>query len=96
MRNLLRNLSRAAGVVAAAGAAVRIGVPMLAGVMFLALLVLGIACWVISSGDRSDRVTRMIYARRGDVRCLEPVHSGSVVPTVRRERGRQRRRRRSS
>jgi hypothetical protein len=46
--------------------------PAFAALVFLAVLVLGAACWVISSGDRSDRVTRMIVARRGDVRHLGP------------------------
>ena len=31
-----------------------------------------VACWVISNGDRSGRVTRLIYARHGDARCLPP------------------------
>ena len=60
-----------AGMLPAAALA-RLGVPALAAVVFLAVLTLGAACWVITSSDRSDRVTRMIYARHGDARSLVP------------------------
>jgi phage shock protein PspC (stress-responsive transcriptional regulator) len=49
----------------------RIGVPALAVVVVLTVLVLGVACWVINNPDRSDRVNRMMLARRGDGRCLQ-------------------------
>jgi hypothetical protein len=49
----------------------RLGVPTLAVAAFLVVLSLGVACWVISSSERSDRVARMIYARRGDIRYLD-------------------------
>jgi hypothetical protein len=61
----------AAGLLPAAAVA-RLGVPALIAAAGLAVLVIAAACWVINSGDRSDRVTRMIYARRGDARSLPP------------------------
>ncbi len=72
MRTALKHAGRAAAGMVPATILVRLGVPALAALVFLAVLVLGVTCWIISSGDRSDRVTRMIFARQGDVRCLEP------------------------
>jgi hypothetical protein len=73
-------LLAAAGLLPAALLA-RLGVPALAALVFLAVLVLGVACWIIDSGDRSDRVTRMILARRGDARCLAPGPSARLCPS---------------
>jgi hypothetical protein len=67
-----------AGILPAAVLA-RLGVPALAAAVSLAVLILGVTCWVINNGDRSDRVTRMIYARHGDARCLPP-DTGPPVP----------------
>jgi len=50
----------------------RIITPALATVIVLTVLGLGVICWVINSPERSDRVNRMMLARRGDGRCLEP------------------------
>jgi len=50
----------------------RIVTPALATVVVLTVLGLGVICWVINSPERSDRVNRMMFARRGDGRCLEP------------------------
>jgi hypothetical protein len=58
-----------AGLLPAAALA-RLGLPALAAAVILAGAALGVACWVIASDDRSDRVTRMIYARHGDARSL--------------------------
>jgi hypothetical protein len=33
----------------------RLGMPALAVLVFLAILVLGVICWIINSGDRPDR-----------------------------------------
>ena len=49
----------------------RLGIPALGALVFLAVLVLGVICWIIGSADRSDRVTRMMLARRGDATCLK-------------------------
>jgi hypothetical protein len=71
----------------------QLGEPALAALVFLAILVLGVACWIISDPERSDRVNRMLLARRGNARCLA---SGRFLPSshspsgVRRRRQRQR------
>lgn len=67
----------AAGMLPAVLLAQRGGMPALVAVVFLAVLVLGVTCWVIGNSERSDRVTRMMLARRGDARCLEP---GTLTP----------------
>jgi hypothetical protein len=68
----LRRAGRVAAGMLPVAMLARLGVPALAAVVFLAILALGAACWVIASCDRSDRVTRMIYARHGDARSLVP------------------------
>jgi len=66
----LRRAGRVAAGMLPAAVLVRLGTPALAAAVFLAVLALMAACWVIASGDRSDRVIRMIYARHGDARSL--------------------------
>src|SRR5690348_3137168 len=61
----------------------RIVTPALATVVVLAVLGLGVICWVINSPERSDRVNRMMFARRGDGRCLEPGTSAQRQPASR-------------
>jgi hypothetical protein len=46
-------------------------------VVVLAFLGRGMLRWIIDSGERSDRVSRMLLARRGDARCLKPGTSAS-------------------
>lgn len=58
----------------------QLGMPALAALVFLAVLVLGVICWITSNQDRSDRVTRMMLARRDDTKCLEPSASAPSSP----------------
>ena len=67
-------------------ALVRLGIPALAAVVFLVVLVLAVICWVISSADRTDRVNRMMLARQGNARCLTPTSSAPSVPASRSRR----------
>ena len=48
--------------------------------MFLALAVLAVICRVIASGDRTDRVSQMMLARRGEASFLAP---GTAAPSTR-------------
>ncbi len=59
----------AAGAVPAALLA-RLCLPALGVLVFLVVLVLGAACWVIGSGARTERVSRVLLAWRGNVGCL--------------------------
>jgi len=72
VKGTLRHARRAAAVVLPAGLLAQLGMPALAALVFLAVLALAAGCWVISNDGRSDRVTRMILARRGDARSLAP------------------------
>ena len=83
MRTGLRHAGRAAAGLLSAASVARLGMPALAALVFLAVLLLAVVCWVIGSGDRSDRVTRMIYARRGDARCLGAGSPAVSLPTSR-------------
>jgi hypothetical protein len=42
-----------------------LGLPALSALVFLAVAVLVVTCWVIASGERTDRVSQMMLARRG-------------------------------
>lgn len=61
----------AAGVVPAALAA-RLGLPALGAAVFLAVLVIGTAWWVFRSDARTERVSRVLLAWRGNPGCLPP------------------------
>ena len=80
MKNALKHAGRALCVVLPTGLLAQLGMPALAALVFLAVLVLGVTCWIIGNGDRSDRVTRMIFARQGDARCLVPDPSAASLP----------------
>ena len=70
MRNALKRTGlMAAGMLPAAFLA-EIGVPALTALVLIAVLTLAVICWILNSGDRSDRLIRMLYARYGDARCL--------------------------
>ncbi len=83
MKIALKHVGRAVAGMLPTAVLARLGMPALAAVVFLAVLVLGVACWVISNPDRSDRVIRMMLARRGNVRCLAPTSSAPSVPASR-------------
>jgi hypothetical protein len=57
----------------------RLGMPALGAVVFLAVVVLAVTCWVIASGDRTDRVSQMMLARRGQASCPAP---GTAAPPI--------------
>jgi hypothetical protein len=69
MMSTIKAAGRAAGAMMAWVTA-RLGIPAFIAVAAVAILVLAFAFWVIADDDRADRVTRMIYARYGDARCL--------------------------
>jgi hypothetical protein len=80
MKNALKHARRTVAGMLPAALLARLGLPTLAGVVFLTVLVLGVICWVISSDDRTGRVNRMMLAKRGDARCLE---TGASAPSSR-------------
>jgi hypothetical protein len=50
----------------------RLGPPALAAIVFLAVLVLGVVCWVISDDARVNRITRILAAMHGNILPPEP------------------------
>jgi hypothetical protein len=79
MKDALLHLSRAMAGVLSAALLGKAGLPALAAALFLAVLLIAVACWTINSKDRSYNVSRIIFARRGDPKCLDPDPSG-VAP----------------
>jgi hypothetical protein len=70
--------------VAPAALVVGLGLPALAGLILLAVLVLGVACWVIGSEDRTEHVSQMLLAWRGNANCLARDNADSPsAPAVR-------------
>jgi hypothetical protein len=69
-------LKHAAPAVASLSAVVAVlardGVPAVAALAGVVVLVLAAVCWVLGDKDRSDRAARIILGIRGDARCLDP------------------------
>ncbi len=79
----VRHGSRTVAGMVPAAVLLRLGMPALAALVFLAVLIVGVTCWIISSDDRTGRVNRMMLARQGDARCLETGASAPSSPTSR-------------
>ena len=67
---MLRHAGRTAAGVLPAALPAELGMPALGALVFLAIVVLAVICWVIASGDRTDRVSQMMLARRGEASFL--------------------------
>ena len=83
MKNTLKHAGRAATGTFSVAALTQLSMPALAVVGLLVMLVLGVICWIISSDERSARVSRMMLARRGDAKCLETSASHPPPPKAR-------------
>lgn len=81
MKNALKRASRVAAGLLPAALAARVSWAATISAVSLAVLGLGVFCWIIASADRSARLTCMILARRADARCLEPDTSASTSLT---------------
>jgi hypothetical protein len=69
---MLRHTGTIAVGVAPVVLVARASLPSRADFVFLVVLVLGVACWVIGSEARTERVSRMLLAWRGNPECLAP------------------------
>lgn len=69
-KSALRHTLHAALGVVPAAMLVRLGMPALGGLVFLIIATIAVACWVVGSGDRTERVSRLLLACRGDAACL--------------------------
>jgi hypothetical protein len=57
----------------------RLGLAALGALVFLAVLVAGVACWVVCDDARTNLVSRLLLAWRGDASCLGP--GGTAAPS---------------
>jgi hypothetical protein len=67
---MLRHGRQAAAAVLPVALIADLGIPALGTLVFLAALAAGMACWVIASPERTERVSRLLLASRGDTKCL--------------------------
>lgn len=70
MTAVATGVGRAVGAIVSAMAVARMGMPALGALLILAALAVGVTCWVIMSQERTERVSRLLLASRGDARCL--------------------------
>jgi hypothetical protein len=78
--NALKRAGRIAAGVLPAAVLVRLGLPALAALVLLGVLVLVLICWIISNGDRSERAARLMLALHGKTSCLAPRLTVPAVP----------------
>ena len=64
-RGVLRRAGRTAAGALPVALLAGLGLPALSALVFLAVAVLAVTCWVIASRERTDRVSQMMLARRG-------------------------------
>jgi hypothetical protein len=76
---MLRRAGRMAAGALPAALLAKLGMPALAAAVFLTVVAVAVICWVIASGDRTNRVSQMMLARRGQASCLT---SGTAAPPV--------------
>lgn len=77
---MLRRAARPAAGVLPAALAATLSRPALAALVFLALVVLTVTCWVIANGERTARVSQLLLAWRGNT--AGPARD-DTVPAVR-------------
>jgi hypothetical protein len=65
MTAILKNTARALTSLSGVGHLASLGYPVFATAAGFLVIVLAIACWIISDNDRTDRLARIILARRG-------------------------------
>jgi hypothetical protein len=70
--NMLKQAGRVTAGLLPAALLAKLGMPARAALIFLAVLVLGVICWIVSNDDRCERVSRIMLAKRGNARCLKP------------------------
>jgi hypothetical protein len=83
---VLRQVGKVAAGAAPAILVAKMGLPALGGLVLLAVIVLGMACWVLRSDDRTGRVSRVLLAWRGNASCLTPGDTVTSAPPTPRPR----------
>jgi hypothetical protein len=99
MMAALRHVGKLEAGAALGGLVARLGLLALGVLVFLAVLVAGVTCWVFGSDVRTERVSRVLLAWRGNASCPAstsattpglPVSRPQRWPWLRRPRNRQR------
>jgi len=85
---MLRRAGRVTAGVAPALLVAGLGLPALGALVFLAVLATGMACWVFGSDARTNRVSRVLLAWRGDPGCLGGASTAAPASPVPRPRRR--------
>jgi len=80
VKAMLKHAGRAITGMLPAALLAGLGMPALGALVFLAVLSLAVVCWVIGSGDRTERVSRILLAGRGNASCLPPGPAASSRP----------------
>lgn len=80
---VLRRAGKVAARAVPAALVTELGLPALGVLVFLAVLMTGVACWVIGSADRTDRASRVLLAWRGDSSCLATGAVDALRPPAR-------------
>ena len=80
---MLRRAGRAAAGALPAALLAGLGLPALGALVFLAVAVLAVTCWVIASGERTARVSQMMLARRGQASDPAPGAAAPPAPATR-------------
>jgi hypothetical protein len=62
---MARYAAKTAAALLPATAVAGLGMPAIAALVLLAVLVLALACWVIGSQDRTNRASQILLALRG-------------------------------
>jgi hypothetical protein len=57
-----------------------LGLPALGVLVFVATLAVGVSCWVVRSDARTDRVSRVLLAWRGNAGCLPSAPTPVTAP----------------
>jgi hypothetical protein len=83
VKTMLKHAGKVASGMLSAALVAGLGIPALGALVFLAVLVLAVTCWVISSGDRTNRVSQILLARRGDASSLTPETAAPSQPASR-------------
>jgi hypothetical protein len=89
MKDALLHVSRAVTGVLSAALVGKAGIPVLAVLGCLTVLVIAVVCWIVNSQDRSMNLSRILFARRGDARCLDPDIPGRAPEIESRAPGRR-------
>jgi hypothetical protein len=69
---MLRHAGKVTAGALSAALVARLGLPALGALVFLAVLVAGVVCWVLSDDARAECVTRILSAWHEAIRSPEP------------------------